>query len=92
MQVDRRDDSPRRRKKPVTNDAEGRGRALSSAGIGEDEMRRNRDAPVGRRQENFGEKWCAVSMTPQAYEYRISGTKARLMLGAEPLDLVKLSD
>ncbi len=43
-------------------------------------------------RKTFGEKWCAVSMTPQAYEYRISGTKARLMLGAEPLDLVKLSD
>lgn len=43
-------------------------------------------------RKTFGGKWCAVSMTPQAYEYRISGTKARLMLGAEPFDLVKLSD
>lgn len=43
-------------------------------------------------KRTLGDKWCAVSFSPRAYEYRISGTKAQLVFGAETLDLVKISD
>ncbi len=43
-------------------------------------------------KRTLGDKWCAVSFSPRAYDYRISGTKAQLQFGAETLDLVKISD
>ncbi len=43
-------------------------------------------------KRTLGDKWCQVSFTPRAYEYTISGTKGRLRIGADELDLVKLSD
>lgn len=43
-------------------------------------------------KRSLGDKWCSISFTPRAYDYRMAGTKARLGFEAESLDLVKISD
>jgi hypothetical protein len=43
-----------------------------------------------RRQS--GDKWCAVDLHPQAYDWTMSGLKLRFTLNGQDVDLVKLSD
>jgi hypothetical protein len=38
------------------------------------------------------DRWCSVSFMPRAYDYTVAGTKARFGVGADWIDLVKISD
>ena len=43
-------------------------------------------------RQQSGEKWCAIDLHPQAYDWTMSGLKLRFSLNGQDVDLVKLSD
>ena len=76
----------------VSDDREAGGDLPPDGHVGEDSCGELETLESVSDKRTLGDKWCAVSFSPRAYDYRISGTKAQLQFGAETLDLVKISD
>ena len=43
-------------------------------------------------RQQSGDKWCALDIHPEAYDWTMAGLKLRFTLNGQQIDLVKLSD